>query len=169
MLSETATLKCCLRKKSATLSCASFSPSSGTSPVRAASFQASVSGSRRRTNHLSTGEELTPRTQHAESNHQGQHDRIGNKIAPLTVNRFIMATAYAHEADPRDVDGDYRRAGEQRPQDIPGGPPVFGPLRDAHPAQECERHVGERRAGGHYDHVTRAIGKMHHIACSIRT
>src|SRR5262245_20490911 len=118
IFSDAATAKCWRTKNSATLSCVSFSLSSLESPGRTASFHPRVSGSRRRTPHLSTGEQLTPRSKHAESNHQAEHDRTGNKIAPLTMNPFVMAVAQAHETDPRHIHGDDRGAGQRRPQEI---------------------------------------------------
>src|SRR5262245_42095987 len=80
IVSETATVKCWRTRKSAILRCAYFSFGSPESLGRTASFQPRVSGSSRRTNHLRTGEELTPRTKHAEPNHQDEHYRVYNHI-----------------------------------------------------------------------------------------
>src|SRR5262245_51668608 len=142
IFSDEATAKCWRTRNSATLSCVAFSLSSPESPGRTASFHPRVSGSRRRTPHLSTGEKLTPRSEHAESNHQAKHERIDRKVAPLIMDCFIMAVAHAHETDSGDIHDDHRGAGQRRPYEIHGRPPVLGPLGNTDPAQEGERHVG---------------------------
>src|SRR5262249_52319006 len=114
IFSETATAKRWRTRNSAILTCVSFSLSSRESPGRTASFQPRVnSSSSSRTPHLSTGEELTPRSEHAESNHQAKHERIDHKVAPWIMDCFIMAAAHAHETDPGDIHDDYRGAGQR--------------------------------------------------------
>ena len=80
---------------------------------RTASFQASVIGRSRRSDHLNPGENLTPRTHHAETDHQGEHDGICDHVAPFAVYRLVMSLAQSHQADPRDIHSDNRAAGER--------------------------------------------------------
>src|SRR5438309_2382595 len=111
IFSETATAKRWRTRNSAILSCVSFSLSSRESPRSSASFQPRVNSSSSRTPHLSTGEELTPRSEHAESNHHAKHERIDHKVAPLIMDCFIMPAAHAHETDPGDIHRDHRGTG----------------------------------------------------------
>src|SRR5215813_13390091 len=107
ILAATLTEKRCRIRNSATLSWAAFSSraSSLGSAGRTVSFQPSVSGSSRATDHLSTGEQLTPGTQDAECDHEREHHGIGHRVAPIPVDCLVMIVADAHEADPSHVDG----------------------------------------------------------------
>jgi len=84
-------------------------------------------------NHLSAGEKLTPDTEDAEPDHQDEHDRIGNQIAPLIMDRLIIIVAQTHQADSRNIYENNRTAGKHRPENIPNGPSMLSPLRDADP------------------------------------
>src|SRR6516225_2061682 len=90
-------------------------------------------------NHLSTGEKLTPGTYHGESNNKCKYNKICDHVAQLIMEQSVMPGAQSHKAYPCDVHRYHRDAGQERPHNIYRGPPVLGPLRDANPAQECER------------------------------
>src|SRR5262245_13962517 len=121
-------------RKSTTLRWPSVSVFSIEESGRAATFQPSVSTSRTSTNQLTTGENFTPSTCHAESDNESDYDKIRNHIAPLIMDQIVMPRAQSHQADPNDVDRYHRGAGKKGPKNILRRPWVLDPLRDGDPA-----------------------------------
>jgi hypothetical protein len=87
------TTKCCRLRNSPTLAWMSRSFGAPRSAGRATSFQASVSGSSSsgRISHLSPGENLTPRTEDAEPDNEGEYDETSDHFTCFIMDRFIIA------------------------------------------------------------------------------
>lgn len=83
---------------------------------RTINFDPSVSKSARTRNHLSTGEQLTPRTYDAEANDKAEEDRTQNNFGILIhMNQLKIRLAMANEGNACDIDCNHRGADKKQP------------------------------------------------------
>src|SRR5262249_37838248 len=149
---DKATVKRCSPRNLATRCWTSF-PLGALRSGRTISFDPRVSGSARIRNHLSAGEQFTPRTYHAEANDNAEKDSTKNHLLILVMKHFKVPAAYPGKRNPCDIYCDQRDAGKGGPQQIYGRPTVVCPLCHSDPAHEYVRDIDERGACRRYHHV----------------